>query len=125
MIIFKRVNDQFGHRGGDTAIIEVAKVLKSNLREIDIAGRYGGEEFAVLLVNTNSEQAFKFCERVRQQISENVIKYENKKIQFTVSLGIYEVNQTLENHSQWIEGADQGLYYCKENGRKPEFYFHS
>ena len=114
---FKNVNDNYGHQAGDAALKMVAKVLTDTLRDTDIAGRYGGEEFSVILVDTDAKSSLVFCERIRKAIEEAEIFYEGKQIKLTISLGVYEVHSKLENYNQWIEGADNALYECKENGR--------
>lgn len=114
---FKRVNDGYGHAAGDLAIQHCAKILKDNLRETDIAGRYGGEEYTVILTDTNAQHARIFAERVRKAIESSFIKYEDIVIKFTVSMGIAEFTPTFENHTKWIAAADAALYVSKEGGR--------
>lgn len=114
---FKRVNDGYGHAAGDLAIQHCAKILKDNLRETDVAGRYGGEEYAVILIDTTATQARIFAERIRKAVESSFIKYEDIVIKFTVSLGIAEYSQSFENHVKWIAAADAALYNSKENGR--------
>lgn len=114
---FKKVNDTYGHQAGDEAIRQVSRVLRENLRKTDIAGRYGGEEFGVILGNTDAEAAIVFCERVRQQVSEIVVNHEGQQIKFTVSLGISQALNTTEDYKSWLEQADQALYAAKEGGR--------
>ncbi|BCE03263.1 sensor domain-containing diguanylate cyclase [Marinicellulosiphila megalodicopiae] len=114
---FKNVNDTHGHQAGDAALKEVSRVLKENLRETDIAGRYGGEEFTIILVDTDAEHAMVFCERLRKAIESCVIQYLDIEVQVTVSLGVYEIHPKLVTHQQWIEGADTALYKCKNDGR--------
>lgn len=114
---FKRVNDGYGHAAGDLAIQHCAQILKKNLRETDVAGRYGGEEYTVILIDTTATQARIFAERIRKAIEASFIKYEDIVIKFTVSLGIAEFLPTFENHIKWIAAADAALYSSKENGR--------
>ncbi|WP_199608935.1 sensor domain-containing diguanylate cyclase [Flocculibacter collagenilyticus] len=114
---FKKVNDGYGHSAGDAAIIHCANVLRANLRETDVAGRYGGEEYAVILTDTNAEDAKIFAERIRKAIEESVVKYEENEIRFTISLGIAEYSDSLANHTKWIEASDEALYQSKEGGR--------
>ncbi len=114
---FKRVNDGFGHPAGDAVIRETARVLMENLRNIDIAGRYGGEEFAVILVDTDAQGAYIVAERIRTAMEANVVTYEDIKIEYTVSLGIAELNPKIKDKTNWIDCADKGLYQAKENGR--------
>lgn len=114
---FKRVNDDYGHAAGDDVICEIARMVKKNLRETDIAGRYGGEEFAVLLVDTPEEQAVYFAERLRKSVENLSVQYHDLVIRCTVSIGIAQSASTLENHRAWIEQADKALYVSKSNGR--------
>ena len=114
---FKKVNDTYGHQAGDEAIRQVSRVLRENLRKTDIAGRYGGEEFGVILGNTDAEAAVVFCERVRQQVEEIVVHHEGQQIKFTVSLGISQAMTSTEDYKTWLEQADQALYAAKEGGR--------
>lgn len=114
---FKRVNDTYGHQAGDEVIRQVADAIRKSLRKSDIAGRYGGEEFGIILGNSDAAAAMQYCERLRQTISELVIEYEEHRISFTVSLGISEINNTLETPTAWLEQADKALYASKEGGR--------
>ncbi len=114
---FKKVNDTYGHQAGDEAIRQVSRVLRENLRKTDIAGRYGGEEFGVILGNTDAENAIIFCERVRNQVQAVVVKHEGQEIKFTVSLGISQASMDTDNYKTWLEQADQALYAAKQGGR--------
>ncbi|MCG7533696.1 MULTISPECIES: sensor domain-containing diguanylate cyclase [Pseudoalteromonas] len=114
---FKRINDAYGHSGGDEAIRHISDLLQKTLRETDVAGRYGGEEFAVTLVDTDAEGAKVFAERLRSLIENSVIYYDDKEIKLTVSLGIACCDDNFEKYEQWIEAADTALYHSKENGR--------
>lgn len=114
---FKKINDGYGHPAGDEAIREAARVLKENLRNIDIAGRYGGEEFTVILVDTDAKGAKIVAERIREAIQANVVKYEDLTFQYTISLGICELNDAITDKTNWIDCADKGLYQAKNNGR--------
>lgn len=114
---FKAVNDTYGHQAGDEAIREVARVLRENLRKTDIGGRYGGEEFGVILGNTDAQAAVIFCDRVREQIKDIVVHHEGHTITFTVSLGISQATKDIPDYRAWLEQADQALYAAKEGGR--------
>ncbi|MFV1983513.1 MAG: diguanylate cyclase [Thiohalomonadales bacterium] len=114
---FKKVNDVHGHTAGDEIIRVTAKTLLDSTRTTDICGRYGGEEFVVILINTNAENAFILAERIRERISALQINFEETIIPFTVSLGIAELNADIKDHTQWIEYADKALYQAKESGR--------
>lgn len=114
---FKHVNDNFGHAGGDAAIRHIADVLKKTLRESDVAGRYGGEEFAVTLVDTDIEGGMIFAERLRKTIESSTIIYEGCEIKIKISLGIAKLESHFTKHEDWIVASDNALYQSKENGR--------
>ena len=114
---FKRVNDGYGHAAGDEAILHLAKILRKNLRETDIGGRYGGEEYAVILTETDAKHALIFAERVRRLVEASHVMYNGIEIKFTISLGIAEYSDTFDNHQNWIEAADSALYKAKTGGR--------
>lgn len=114
---FKKINDSYGHTVGDEAIRAVSRIIKEQIRDLDIAGRYGGEEFGIILTNTNGDGACVFAERLRTTIEQLTIYTEGHEIKFTVSLGVAELNDQLHDHRHWIERADQGLYRSKEGGR--------
>ncbi|MFM2482743.1 diguanylate cyclase [Celerinatantimonas sp. YJH-8] len=114
---FKRINDNYGHLAGDDVIRQTAATLKSTMRNTDISGRYGGEEFVVILVDTAPENAFVFCERLRKNIESLNIKWESETIKYTISLGVCELYDCFPNYQSWLEQADQALYQSKETGR--------
>ncbi|ATC98957.1 MULTISPECIES: sensor domain-containing diguanylate cyclase [Pseudoalteromonas] len=114
---FKKINDLFGHQGGDAALCFVSQTLKKVLRESDVAGRYGGEEFAVTLVDTDLDGAKVFAERLRKTIEDAVIHYEESEITLTISIGIAQFDGKYTKYEQWIEDADKALYRSKEAGR--------
>jgi diguanylate cyclase (GGDEF)-like protein len=114
---FKKVNDVHGHTAGDEIIRVTAKTLLSSIRTTDISGRYGGEEFVVILIDTDAVNAKILAERIRERIEALKINFEGTVIPYTVSLGIAELNTDIKNHTQWIECADKALYEAKESGR--------
>jgi len=114
---FKRINDTYGHAAGDVVIKQVAQAVKKNLRETDIAGRYGGEEFAVLLVDTTADQALYFAERLRKTVENMQMEFNQQLLKATISIGIAQFHSNMTEHRQWIELADKGLYTSKANGR--------
>jgi diguanylate cyclase len=114
---FKKVNDTYGHQAGDEVLRMTSKTVREIIRETDIAGRYGGEEFVLYLPHTSAENAWILAERLRQKIEKMEVKYEAQSIKVTISIGICEFNNSLPNHEKWIEKADQALYLCKEQGR--------
>jgi diguanylate cyclase (GGDEF)-like protein len=114
---FKRINDTYGHPVGDDAIRLVARTVRETAREIDICGRYGGEEFAVILPGTANAGAFHFCERLRTTIESSSIKAQGQLVQFTSSFGIAEIDDETGDAKAWLERADQALYRAKTSGR--------
>lgn len=114
---FKKINDKFGHTIGDEAIRGVSRAIKEQVRDLDVAGRYGGEEFGIILTNTNGDGACVFAERLRVAIEKLTIFAEGHEINFTVSLGVAELSNEIHDHRTWIEKADHALYKSKENGR--------
>ncbi|KAB7622788.1 GGDEF domain-containing protein [Alkalilimnicola sp. S0819] len=114
---FKAVNDTYGHQAGDEVIRKVSDVLRKNLRATDIAGRYGGEEFGVVLVDTDAPAARFFAERLRKQCAALKVEHDGQIIEFTISLGIAQFGSRMVNHQAWIEQSDQALYQAKEGGR--------
>ena len=118
---FKSVNDTYGHSVGDLVLKTVSDVIRLQLREYDIAGRYGGEEFTIILPNTDTKSAIMVAERLRKAVEKTKIDIsklspEHKKINVTISLGIHEFKKddTIET---LIMNADKALYNAKKNGR--------
>ena len=114
---FKAVNDNYGHLVGDDVIRHLAQVIREQVRETDISGRYGGEEFVILLADTNAKDSLVFAERVRKVVEESVVLYNDIEIKYTVSLGVAEVDPELQSVEQWLENADNALYQSKDGGR--------
>lgn len=114
---FKAVNDTFGHPAGDKVIQAVAEVIREQIRDTDYAGRYGGEEFVVLMPDIDTSGAIVFAERLRLRIESLVVTYEKQAIPFTISLGVADLSFPTDDHMQLIERADQALYASKKGGR--------
>lgn len=114
---FKKVNDTYGHLGGDAVLCAVSRVVKSSLRENDIAGRYGGEEFGIILPNTPEAGAMVVAERIRAAIEASPIPFEDREIKATSSLGVTEYRQGVADCEELIAQADAALYKAKESGR--------
>ena len=113
---FKRENDTHGHLVGDITLKTFARNLSENLRPHDLLVRYGGEEFAVLLPDTDLQQAKKIADRVRMAIADATIHHDELSFQVTVSIGITSTQQE-EKLEDLIGKADQALYRAKELGR--------
>lgn len=114
---FKNVNDTYGHLAGDEVLRRVSKKLIDVLRTSDIAGRYGGEEFTVILPNTSLAGGMMSAERIRSAIEELHIVFDEQRIPVTVSIGVTEFREGIESHEAMLQEADTALYVCKENGR--------
>lgn len=114
---FKPVNDTYGHLAGDEVIRHTADVTRNNIRQPDSAGRYGGEEFGIILPETDAESARVICERIREAIEKSTVSTSAGDIQYTVSMGIAQLTETPENYMQWMQKADEALYKAKESGR--------
>ncbi|KTF14885.1 diguanylate cyclase [Pseudoalteromonas sp. H105] len=114
---FKKINDQYGHRCGDEALRHIADLLRKALRETDVAGRYGGEEFAVTLLDTDKAGAEIFAERLRSLIEASSIFFDGQQIKMTISIGLACFQADFERYEKWIEAADKALYVSKDKGR--------
>ncbi len=115
---FKQVNDTYGHPIGDEALIHLVQIIKKSVRMQDLYGRYGGEEFIILLAETPLSEAFEIAERLREKIENSSLHIQNHIIKMTVSIGIAtargEDKPTLED---LISGADEAMYAAKKAGR--------
>jgi len=118
---FKKVNDDYGHEGGDQSLIDFSQILLDNFRDYDILGRVGGEEFAVCMLHTQLEEAYIACERFRKRIEEHLVKIELggelRLIDFTVSIGITIASGDKIQYKEMMRNADEALYKAKEMGR--------
>lgn len=115
--LFKQINDKYGHSIGDLVLQKVAQVSREILRDIDLIGRIGGEEFAVLLPQTNLEKAFMIAERLRMAISKAEVIFEKGIISnFTASFGVIDANSS-RNIDEILIQADLALYKAKNSGR--------
>jgi diguanylate cyclase (GGDEF)-like protein len=113
---FKNINDTFGHRNGDKALIHITKCIQSSLRETDQIFRYGGEEFVVLLNGTGMASAKLTAERIRMNVAMSPISVEFKDHLCTISIGISSLS-TIDNVDTLFTRADLSLYNAKHNGR--------
>lgn len=114
---FKRVNDTYGHLAGDQVLKEVARTIQQNLRITDCLGRYGGEEFAVILTQTNCLQAAEVGDRIRAELAGLTVVADGQNIQVTVSVGIGGYEKLTDDIDQIIRRADRALYHAKASGR--------
>ncbi len=114
---FKSVNDKFGHQAGDQALVGVAAVLRDDLRRNDLVGRYGGEEFSLLLPETGVEGARVVAERYRKRIEEKIFDLSSGPLQLTASMGVAELKDTMKDTDALVRCADKALYKAKHDGR--------
>lgn len=122
---FKHFNDTYGHECGDYVLKQVAHIIKDNLREEDLASRYGGEEFTVLLNETKKDDALQIAERIRASIESNDFEFNGQHMKVTISVGVavfdHKTNP-ITIAAQIVSQADQGLYMSKHNGRNRVTY---
>lgn len=114
---FKRINDQYGHAGGDAVLRHFGALLAGVLRKVDFAGRIGGEEFAVLLPATDLSAAGIFAERIRTQTEQAVILHEGTQLCMTISIGIATLDYSSSHFDTVLASADKALYQAKRDGR--------
>lgn len=114
---FKVFNDMEGHICGDEALKKIAAVLSSNLRKTDFLGRYGGEEFLVLMPETKSSTALEIAHRLRAAVENTVFQGKTKQAYLTVSLGLSSYPPHGQTPKALTEAADQALYEAKQGGR--------
>ena len=114
---FKQFNDQYGHMVGDWILQKIGAIIKENVRGIDIVGRYGGEEFAVVLLDTDRQRAGFVAERIRLATEHTTIQAYDTAVSVTVSIGLAVFPEDAKNAAQLIEKADAALYIAKNAGR--------
>lgn len=113
---FKMINDNHGHQAGDEAIRVTGKLLLAEMRRYDQAGRYGGEEFFVILPDTSLDQAGGIAERYRQRMAECEVRFDGHLLQVTASFGVAPFHPG-ESREHWIGRADRAMYRAKQAGR--------
>ncbi len=115
---FKKVNDTHGHDAGDFVLRELVNVVKnSGLHERELLGRWGGEEFVLLLSNSSVERAKDVAEKIRAMVENHMFKYDEKTISITISIGYANITKDHKNYIDLYKEADQALYSSKKNGR--------
>lgn len=115
---FKKINDKYGHAGGDYVLKEFARICNDNIRKVDLLGRLGGEEFAILLPVTDTESARIVAERIRETFNQQLFEYEDFSFHATVSIGIACFPETYAKSSNdLLNKADKLLYLAKNEGR--------
>ncbi len=113
---FKTINDRHGHPAGDFVLREIGEMMLNNLRKNDYAFRFGGEEFAVISVDTPASQMLRFMERLLDMVRSRTFRYEDHQIRLTISAGISETVVS-QSPQELIQSADDALYQAKSNGR--------
>jgi diguanylate cyclase (GGDEF)-like protein len=115
---FKAVNDEYGHQAGDAVLKSIAQILKSEAREIDRVGRYGGEEFLLILPGTVLDAAVTFAERLREKVENHTFAYEGGTLRRTMSCGVAAApHPKVKDQEGLVRAADDALYVAKETGR--------
>ncbi|MDA0150390.1 sensor domain-containing diguanylate cyclase [Vibrio sp. LaRot3] len=122
---FKEINDLVGHLSGDAVIAQVAQICKGLIRGSDYIGRLGGEEFGIVLNNTNAIQAYDIAERIRQSITDTPCHVDGHSIHPTVSIGVAELNSDVSSVKSLLVEADKAMYYSKRTGRDQVTIYHS
>lgn len=113
---FKQINDAYGHTTGDLVLKQFALLLKERLRKTDVVGRYGGEEFGIVLTGITLDSAFTLCNELRELVSAMPFGYEHSHIQLTTSAGIASLTDNMDRKTI-IDTADKSLYKAKASGR--------
>ena len=115
---FKNVNDTYGHQVGDTVLQVISKICQDTLRQVDLAGRLGGEEFAVILPETAAKEALEVAERLREAIAKSEVTLPTGlPIHFTASIGVTTLRDKNVNFDMLLNQADKALYEAKGSGR--------
>lgn len=115
---FKSINDKYGHPIGDAVLIEVVQAIRNQLRSYDSLGRYGGEEFMVVLPDAGEQEALKLAERLRKSVEALVVEHDQQQIRCTISLGAKVVDTQIKQHiDEIVMAADQALLSAKNKGR--------
>jgi diguanylate cyclase (GGDEF)-like protein len=115
---FKAVNDTWGHSAGDTVLQEISRLIRDEVRDVDIIGRMGGEEFSALLVETEAEQAALVAQRLCGAVADAVIvSPQDVPLQVTISLGLTSLKGREINFERLLHEADMALYRAKQAGR--------
>lgn len=114
---FKRINDTYGHLAGDKVLTDVAKMIDERVRKSDLCGRYGGEEFIILLQQSDVDDAQKLAEDLRINIEKHPIIYKNSTLHVTISIGLSVIDSSMQTAQDWIQQADTAMYQSKQKGR--------
>ncbi len=113
----KLLNDTYGHQAGDAALGFVGELIDTSLRKIDVAARYGGDEFSIILPNTNKDGATVVADKIRMRLESKLFKYKEHEIEITLSMGIATYPQNATTKDILVERADRALYEAKREGK--------
>ncbi len=122
---FKKVNDTYGHPAGDLVLRGVAKIIREEIREMDVPARYGGEEFAVILPGTDAEGAKNIAERLRKAVMNATFSADGRSLSVTISIGIATAPNDAQGKQELLEKTDKALYHAKHNGRNQSVIWRS
>jgi len=114
---FKRINDEYGHEGGDNALIETVRRIRQSLRTEDLVGRLGGEEFVAVMPSTDGQSALAAAERIRSSFSDATMRIGSSDIIITVSVGVAVLDAQDQQYSHLLRRADRAMYAAKTAGR--------
>ena len=114
---FKQFNDSYGHDAGDRVLQAVARVIRDSLRPGDVAGRWGGEEFLVVLPSTGLEDAAHVVERIRKSVEATDVLWDGRSLSVTMSAGVSAYPEVVRNAAGVVTSADAALYRAKRGGR--------
>jgi len=114
---FKKINDSYGHAAGDKVLKELASLIVENVRKVDLVGRMGGEEFGILLPDTDLKKAIMMAERLRKNIESSSFNYGDQELAVTVSIGLTTHKRGVLNIDELLKIADKALYEAKAKGR--------
>jgi diguanylate cyclase (GGDEF)-like protein len=114
---FKGFNDKFGHLVGDQLLIHICRICSEEIRDVDFLGRYGGEEFVIILPDCDIAGGIETANRIQQSLSQHCLLIEDNKICMTLSIGVAMFNEKHKDFEQLVNDADQAMYIAKESGR--------
>lgn len=114
---FKMINDRYGHIVGDGVLKHIAKLIMSTVRGVDLVGRYGGEEFAAILLDTDEKAAMYVAERIRRSVEDDAFRIYDLELHCTVSVGLATYNSSIREAGEIVDWADSALYQAKRQGK--------
>jgi diguanylate cyclase (GGDEF)-like protein len=120
---FKKINDTYGHLVGDAILREIAKMIRASIRQIDFIARFGGEEFSVVLTDTDKTGAIMVAERINSRISRHPVKVFDELLSVNISIGVAAFPENAIHSDVLIEIADKALYKAKISGRNRASWF--